>query len=55
MVHWSALDDLKAEDETIVNEIIALIHEVYNTDEYGAQRVHSKPFKSKHTNLERWV
>ena len=29
-----ALDDLKAEDETIVSEIIALIHEVYNTDEY---------------------
>ena len=29
-----ALDDIKAEDETIVSEIIALIHEVYNTDEY---------------------
>ena len=29
-----ALDDLKAEDETIVSGIIALTHEVYNTDEY---------------------
>ena len=29
-----ALDHLKAEDETIVSEIIALIHEVYNTNEY---------------------
>ena len=30
-----ALDHLKAEDETIVSEIIALTHEVYNTDEYA--------------------
>ena len=28
------LDHLKAEDETIVSKIIALTHEVYNTDEY---------------------
>ena len=28
------MGSLKAEDETIVSEIIALIHEVYNTDEY---------------------
>ena len=28
------MDHLKAEDETIVSEIIALTHEVYNTDEY---------------------
>ena len=28
------LNNLKAEDETIVSEIIALTHEVYNTDEY---------------------
>ena len=27
-------NDLRAEDETIVSEIIALTHEVYNTDEY---------------------
>ena len=29
-----ALDHLKAEDKTIVSEIIAMTHEVYNTDEY---------------------
>ena len=28
------LNDLKAEDETIVSEIIALAYEIYNTDEY---------------------
>ena len=29
-----ALNGLKAEDENIVRDIIAVLHEVYNTDEY---------------------
>ena len=32
------LNEQKAEDENIVTEIIALIHNVYNTDEYLKER-----------------